>query len=190
MIQHVLPVVIDELNDYLKSQFNAIEDKAVLSGIIDQDGSLALESTNKIVATLIFIDKDITYKQGPGSSLSGGSFLEFSPPVNVNLTVMFSALFSKSHYIEALRYISGVIYFFQNKPLFTTQNTPKLARGTDKVHFDLLSVSPNDMMNFYSMLGIKYMPSVVYKMRMLTFSQDNIISDVPAVRGLDNRNDL
>jgi hypothetical protein len=49
----------------------------------------------------------------------GGSFLEFSPPVNVNLTVMFSALFSKSHYIEALRYISGVIYFFQNKPLFT-----------------------------------------------------------------------
>lgn len=188
MIQNVLPVVIDELNDYLKSEFNSIEDKAVLSGIIEQDGSLAVESTNKIVASLIFIDKDTTYKKSPGSSLSGSQYLEFSPPVNINLTVMFSALFSKNHYIEALRYISGVIYFFQYKPFFTTQNTPKLARGTDKVYFDLLSVSPADMMNFYSMLGIKYMPSVVYKVRMLTFSQDSIISDLPAVRGIDNPN--
>jgi hypothetical protein len=188
MIQNVLPVIVDELNDYLKSQFNAIEDKAVLSNIIEQDGSLAIESTNKIVATLIFIDKETTFKQGPGSMLSGNDFLEFSPPVSVNLTIMFSALFSKSHYIEALRYISGVIYFFQYKPFFTTQNTPKLGKAVDKVYFDLLSVTPNDMMNFYSMLGVKYMPSVLYKMRMLTFTQDSIISDIPAVRGIDNLN--
>lgn len=187
MIQNVLPVVIDELNDYLKSQFNAVEDKAVLSGIVDQDGSLAVESVNKIIATLIYVDKDTTYKMPPGSSLSGSSFLEFSPPVNINLTIMFSALFSKSHYIEALRYISGVIYFFQYKPLFTAQNTPKLFASADKVYFDLLSVPVSEMMYFYSMLGVKYVPSVVYKMRMLTFSQDNIISDVPAVRGIDNR---
>lgn len=186
MIQHVLPVVVEELNDYLKSQFNAIEDKAVLSGIIDQDGSLAVESANKIVATLIFIDRDTTYKNPPGTTMTGAKFLEFAPPVNVNLTIMFSALFSKSHYLEALRYISGVIYFFQNKPLFTIQNTPKLANGADKVYFDMISVTPNDMMNYYSMLGVKYMPSVVYKMRMLTFAQDTIISDLPAVRGLSN----
>lgn len=185
MIQNILPVVVDELNDYLKSQFNAVEDKAILSGILEQDGSIAVESPNKIVATLIFIDKDTTYKKGPGTGLSGSDFLEYAPPVNINLVVMFSALFSKNHYVEALRYISGVIYFFQYKPLFTLQNTPKLARGTDKIYFDLLSVSASDMMNYYSMLGAKYMPSVVYKVRMLTFSQDYIVSDVPAVRGMD-----
>ncbi|MBT1686939.1 DUF4255 domain-containing protein [Dawidia soli] len=187
MIQHVLPVVVDELNEYLKSQFNAVEDKAILSAIVEQDGSLALESGNKIVATLIFVDKDVTYKSGPGTTSSGLEILQYSPPLNINLTVMFSALFSRNHYIESLRYLSGVIYFFQYKPLFTRQNTPKLSRGADKIYFDLLSVSPSDMMNYYSMLGIKYVPSVVYKVRMLTFSQDNVVADLPAIRGLETK---
>jgi hypothetical protein len=185
MIQHVLPVIIDELNEYLKSQFNAVEDKAILSGIVEQDGSLALESGNKIVATLIFIDKETTYKSGPGTTSSGFEILQYSPPLNINLTILFSALFSRNHYVESLRYISGVIYFFQYKSLFTGQNTPKLVKGVDKIYFDLLSVSPSDMMNYYSMLGIKYVPSVVYKVRMLTFSQDNVVADLPAIRGME-----
>lgn len=184
MIQQVLPVVIEELNDYLKSKFNAIEDKAILSSIIDQDGTLAVEGNNKIIATLISIDRDNTLKSGPANQLMGNQYMEFSPPVNVNMTIMFSALFNKSHYLEALKYISGVIYFFQNKPFFTAQNSPKLGRSVDKLYFDLLPIAPNDLMNIYSMLGAKYMPSVVYKVKMLSFSQDNIISDLPAITGI------
>lgn len=186
MIQHVLPVVVDELNDYLKSKFNAIEDKVLLSGIIDQDGSLAVETSNKIIATLVYIDRDNTSKNGPVNQFNSGAFAEYAPPVNVNLTIMFSALFNKNHYAEALRHISGVIYFFQQKPLFTASNTPKLSKHVEKVHFDLQTISPNDLMNIYSMLGAKYMPSVIYKMRMLSFSQDTIINDLPAVSGLGN----
>lgn len=185
MIQQILPIIVEELNDYLKSKFNAIEDKAVLSNIIDQDGSLAVEGSNKIIATLVYIDRDNTLKSGPSSQLSGNKYLEFAPPVQINLTIMFSALFNKNHYVEALKYISGVIYFFQNKPLFTAQNTPKLGKSVDKLYFDLISLTPNDLMNIYSMLGAKYMPSVVYKIKILTFSQDNIVAELPAVRGMD-----
>ena len=187
MIQQVLPVVIEELNDYLKSKFNAVEDKAILSGIVDQGGALAVEGSNKILGTVVFIDRDITSKSGAPNQFTGNSYLEFAPPVNVNLTIMFSALFNKTHYVEALRYISGVIYFFQNKPLFTAQNTPKLSKGIDKIYFDMLSISPQELMNIYSMMGAKYMPCVLYKMKMLTFTQDNIIHDLPAVRGISNQ---
>jgi Pvc16 N-terminal domain len=190
MIQQVLPVIVEELNDYLKSNFHAIEDKAVLSNIIDQDGSIAVESGNKIVATLLSIDRDATSKGGGTNQLSGSTFTSFAPAVNVNLTIMFSAMFSKSHYIESLRYISGVIYFFQNKPLFTSQNTPKLARGVDKLYLDMLSLSPQELMNLYSMLGAKLMPSVLYKIRMLTFSQDNIVDELPAITGIENNTNI
>ena len=189
MIQNVLPIVVDELNNYLRSQFKSIEDKAMLSNIVEQDGSIAAEM-NKIIVSLIYIDKDTTFKASSGTSPSGNNLLEYSPPVNVNLTILFSAFFSKDHYIEALRYISGVIYFFQYKPLFTPQNTPKLFPSADQIYFDLLSIPAGEMMNYYSMLGSKYVHSVVYKMRMLTFSQDNIISDIPAIRGIDTKGEV
>lgn len=185
MIQQVLPVVVEELNEYLKSKFNAIEDKVILSGIIDQDGSIAVESSNKIIATLVFIDRDIPSKSGAANQFSGSQYYEFAPPVNINLTIMFSALFNKNHYVEALKYISGVIYFFQNKPFFNAQNSPKLGKSVDKLYFDLLSVSPQELMNVYSILGAKYMPSVLYKMKMLTFTQDNIVNELPAIKGID-----
>jgi hypothetical protein len=183
MIQHVLPVVVEELNAYLKNKFNAVEDKVALSNIIDQDGSIAVEGNNKIIATLVSIERDLTYKAS-ATQFRGNSYIESPAPVHILLTVMFSALFNKNHYMEALKYTSGVIYFFQNKPLFTPQNSPRLAKGVDKLYFDLMSLSTHEMMNIYSMLGAKYMPSVVYKIRMLSFNQDQIISEVPMIKGL------
>ncbi|MEL7001724.1 MAG: DUF4255 domain-containing protein [Bacteroidota bacterium] len=189
MIQNILPVVADELNDYLKSTFNSVEDKVIISNIINQDGSVAVEGNNKVVITLINVTEESTLRANANNKLINTSFLEFAPPVTVNLTLLFSAFFSSKNYLEALRFISGVIYFFQSKPLFTNQNTPNLIGDTDKIHFDILSMQQQELMNIFSMMGAKYMPSVVYKMKMLTFSQDNIISEIPAVRGLglDNR---
>lgn len=34
------------------------------------------------------------------------------------------------------------------------------------------------------MMGAKYMPSVIYKVRMLTFSSDNIEDVIPAISGI------
>lgn len=185
MIQNVLPVIANELNDYLKSRFNSVEDKVVISNIIDQDGSVAVEGNNKVVITLINVSEESTLRASANNKLMGGSFLEFAPPVSVNLTIIFSAFFSAKNYLEALRFISGVIYFFQSKPLFTNQNTPGLSTNVDKIHFDMLSMQPQELMNIFSMMGAKYLPSVVYKMKMLTFSQDNIIDELPAIQGLN-----
>ena len=34
------------------------------------------------------------------------------------------------------------------------------------------------------MMGAKYMPSVIYRVRMLTFSSDNIDDVIPAISGI------
>jgi hypothetical protein len=185
MIHQVLPVVVAELNEYLKSQFNAIEDIVVLSNIIDQDGSLAFEGNNKIVVTVVSIDRETAAKNTSPAQFAGHQYVEFAPPVHVNLTILFAAMFNKKHYVESLKYISGVIYFFQNKFLFTPQNSQQLGKNVDRLHFDLISIPPQELMNYYSILGAKYMPSVVYKMKMLTFTQENILHDLPVITSGD-----
>ncbi|MBK6265135.1 DUF4255 domain-containing protein [Marivirga sp. S37H4] len=185
MIHNVLPVIASELNDYLKSRFNSVEDKVILSNIVDQGGAVAIEGNNKIVITLINIAEETTLKANANQHYMGSTFVDFAPSISVNLTLMISAYFSPKNYVESLRFISGVIYFFQAKPLFTAQNTPELSQNVEKIHFDLLSLSPQELMNLFSMMGAKYIPSVVYKMKMLTFSQNNIQDEIPAIKGLN-----
>ncbi|MEM9338104.1 MAG: DUF4255 domain-containing protein [Bacteroidota bacterium] len=185
MIQNVLPVVAKELNDYLKSRFNSLEDKVVMSNIMDQSGSLAIEGNNKVVFSLINITEETTLKAGSSEQMMGGSYAQFSPSVHVNLTVLLSTQFNPKNYTEALRYVSGVIYFFQSKPLFTYENTPGLDPNINKLHFDLQSMSTHDLMSLFSLMGAKYTPSVIYRVKMLTFNQETIVDTLPAISETD-----
>ena len=97
---------------------------------------------------------------------------------------MFSAYFSGKNYAEALKFLSGVIYFFQSKPVFTTSNTPGLSSNIEKACFDLTTMSYHDLNSVFSMIGAKYMPTAIYRIRMLTFSSDNIEDTIPSISGI------
>lgn len=185
MIHNVFPIVANELNAFLQSRYNAVEDKVIISNIIDQDGSLAVEGSNKIVMSLINVEQEGSTKASMNQHMISSSYVEYAPHVSVNLTILFSAFFNSKNYLEALRFLSGVIYFFQSKPLFTPQNSPSLSDNIEKLHFDLLTIPLQELMNIYTLMGAKYMPSAVYKMKMLTFNQENIIDEIPAIKGSD-----
>ncbi|MFQ3212665.1 MAG: hypothetical protein ACI9C9_000189 [Marivirga sp.] len=184
MIHNLLPVVGAELNNYLKSRFNLEEDRLILSNLMNQDGSVAIEGNNKVVCTLVNVHEETTLKSTPGTSSMGGGFGAGGSDIHINLTVMFSAFFSSKNYTEALKFLSGVIYFFQDKPVFNNSNTPGLSSNIEKACFDLTTLSYHDLNSVYSMMGAKYMPSVIYKIRMLTFSSNNIEDTIPSISGL------
>ena len=180
MIHNLLPVVGAELNSYFKSRFDIDEDRLLLSNLINPDGSLAVEGSNKVVCSLVNIHEETTLKSTAGISSFGGGFAATGPDININLTVMFSAYFSGKNYAEALKFLSGVIYFFQSKPVFTTSNTPGLSSNIEKACFDLTTMSYHDLNSVFSMIGAKYMPTAIYRIRMLTFSviiieDDNLV---------------
>jgi len=184
MIHNLLPIVGAELNDYFKSRFDIGEDRLLLSNLINQDGSVAVEESNKVVCSLLNIEEETTRKATAGTSSAGGAFVSSGADIHVNLTVMYSAFFSGKNYAEALKFLSGVIYFFQSKPVFTSSNTPGLTSNIEKAVFDLTTLSFDDLNSIYSMMGAKYMPTVVYSVRMLTFSSDNIEDTIPSVTGI------
>ena len=184
MIHNLLPIVGAELNDYLKTKFDISEDRLVLSNLINQDGTVAVDESNKVVCSLLNIQEETTLKASSGTYYSGGSYLSGGANLHVNLTVMFSAYFSGKNYVEALKFLSGVIYFFQSKPVFESSNTPGLTSNIDKACFDLITLSYDELNSIFSMTGAKYMPTVVYRVRMLTFSSEQVMDTVPSLSGI------
>lgn len=184
MIHNLLPIVGGELNSYLKSRYDVGEDRLVLSNLMNPDGTIAVEDSNKIVCTLINIQEETTLKAAQGSAYSGGMFASGGANLHVNLTVMYSAFFSGKNYAEALKFLSGVVYFFQSKPVFEPANTPGLTSNIEKACFDLATLSFDELNAVFSMLGSKYMPSVIYRVRMLTFSSGNVVDIIPSVGGI------
>ena len=155
-----MPCLTDEINLYFRSKLKINEDKAVLSGILSADGSVAIREENKIIITLVNVEKE---------TINGNNALpNVAVPLNINLYVLFSAYFSAGNYSEALRFLSFVMGYLQQKNVFSRSNTPQMDSHMVKLVFEMENLSTERMNNLWASLGAKYMPSVLYKMRMLT----------------------
>lgn len=189
MIYEALSCLTDEINEYFRNKLRINEDKAILSGIVNQDGTIAIQGENKIVITLINIEKEITGKSNTGG-ITGGSIANKSASMNINLYILFSAYFGSNNYPEALRFLSFIMAYFQYKNVFTPANTPRLDDGIDKLVFEIASITPEQLNNLWGSMGAKYMPSVIYKMRMLTFDESIIKEFRPVVSGVNSNNSV
>jgi hypothetical protein len=78
--------------------------------------------------------------------------------------------------------LSRTIAFFQQNPVFTHDRLPGLAPEVDKIALDFVNLDLTQTNHLMGMLGLKYLPSALYRLRMLTFASDAIASLVPATR--------
>jgi hypothetical protein len=168
MIYQSLHCLADEINDFFRIKLHVTEDKVLLSSIINQDGTVAVQGENKIVLTLLNVEKE-NAKTGSGYPAAPRTSNGQASAININLLVMLSVYFSGSNYPEGLKFLSLVISFLQRKPVFNQSNTPRLPEGIEKLSFDLETIGLERLSNIWTMIGAKYMPSVIYKLRMLTF---------------------
>jgi hypothetical protein len=181
MIYEALSCITEEINNNLKRKLQLNEDKVILSGLINQDGTVAIQGENKMVITLINVEKE-NAAMGAAKN-NAGVFTATAAPVSINLYVLCAAYFSSNNYAEALRFLSFTIAFFQTKSIFTAQNSPTLDPGINKLAFEMESPGPDRLNSIWTTLGAKYMPSVLYKVRMLTFD-DSIIKEYrPSITG-------
>lgn len=87
-------------------------------------------------------------------------------------------MFAAGHkdYETALAQISLVIQFFQYNNVITPKTNPsgnpKLDPKVEKLVFDLVSLNFEQSNQLWGMLGGKYMSSVLYKMRLVTISEE------------------
>jgi hypothetical protein len=166
MIHEALTIISDKLNTYFTNRFSLNEERLVLSNIVNQDGSVAINESDKMILTLINLQEEAIASMN--SRMVG-----VNRPVNLNLFILFSAYFTGGNYEEALKFLSATIGFFQSNPVINHHNTPELDDSIEKLSCEIVNTDLQSLSHLWGVLGGKHMPSVMYKIRMVTFNEFN-----------------
>ncbi len=149
-LRRVIPAAdMGNINDIISGAGNATNDPPILISLINIE-------ENRI-------------SRDPKNYIQSGSQIQLkNPAVHLNLTLLFTALTSVRGYEFALKNLQDVILFFQGKYVFDQINTPDMDPGIEKLIMEMVSLNTEQLDHIWSILGGKYFPSVVYKVRMIT----------------------
>lgn len=114
-----------------------------------------------------------------------GELLPKNPPVHLDLSLLFTAY--GPGYANNLQHLQDVIAFFQKQSAFTADDIQELADdGIERLTMEMVTLNLDQLQQLWSMLGGKYRPSILYKMRMLTI--DSILDGpIAPVREIEAR---
>lgn len=183
MIHSAVSLITHHLNQYLKTVYNVTENLAVISNITEPGGTAEVLVNNKIAVFLVNVKKET----GPDSRSLLPRTIEnpvFQPPLHLNLFLMFTANFQGQNYPEALKFLSQTIGFFQRTPVFDHEVAPDMDPRIEKLILDIENLDYGNLSNLWSILGGKYVPSILYRVRMLTMDKGDIMEQRPAITGI------
>ena len=182
MIDAAINHIATNVNQQLMRTFGLNEDVVVVSNVVEQDGTVATHVNNKIVLSLVNIEKEnAAMAQQSASASSGMRAIVSNPPIHFNLYLMFASYFSGSNYQEGLKFISQAISYFQGQSVFDQNNSPGLDRNINKLVMDIYNLDITDLSNLWGVLSGKYLPSVLYKVRMVTVDANTVRDQTAAV---------
>ena len=184
MIHHALEFLTTEVNTYLDLINGTMDEgKLILTNVATQEGNWAIPP-NRLGLSLINIEEEKIFKEQRSSFVNAqGLAQKYNPEIKINLYILFTANYTSSmaendgvEYLEGLKQLSYVLSFFQGKNVFTPDNSPTLENtGVQKLVVELFSYNFEQLYNFWTVLGAKYLPSVLYKVRLIHFQDEHVI---------------
>jgi hypothetical protein len=177
MIDRAISQIATQLNEHLRGLLDIPEDIVVVSNLLGPNGALAPNLDNRIVVFLTSIEKDTVPRRSehPSSALSGAK------PLFLNLYVMVAANFTGANYPEGLKFLALVVGFFNRNQVLDHASAPDLDDRLDKLVLDIENTPPQVMSNIWGVLGGRYLPSVLYRVRMVPVGGDDVEGRVPRV---------
>lgn len=183
MIHIAVAHIANHLNQYLKRTFDLNEDIVVTSNIVEQDGTVVSHINNKLVICLINVENDtMPLRQLMNNNSGSQRIVTGPPPLYFNLYLMIIGHFSSNNYTEALKFLSNAISFFQRSPVFDHASTPDLDKRIDRLVLDIENLNFQDLSNVWGVLGGKYLPSVLYKVRLVVFDAGDVRGQTATVQ--------
>lgn len=150
-----------------------------LSPVINQKGDLLL---GKLAMTLTDISEDAVGKKQDPYRLKGAApkdgYVMMNPEIKLNLHVLISA-YGGGNYQEALKLISYVTLYFQSKHVFSSADYPVI-QPIDTLILHMLNQDNRQSENLWTRIGAKYMPSILYRVKLLIVDGQQPIQDVAA----------
>jgi hypothetical protein len=136
----------------------------------------------KVVLTLVNQEEEKTLKNGAFYTQQGDTITKKNPTLHLNLYLLISC--TDSSYEKAVAKVSRVIAFFQRKYVFTPAGASPgvlFPDGIEKLIVDLFSMNFEQINHLWGVLGGKYQPSVLYKVRMVAI-QNSDLGEVEVIK--------
>lgn len=165
MINAALQFLASRLDAYLRKDMPLQENLVVVSRLMENDGKETESSINKLNLFLVNVEKDSMAQNASRPEFDGFRTIVPAKKVYLNLYVLLAANFKNANYAEALKYLSKGISFFQDHSVFDRTASPDMPEGLEKLMLDMENMGLQDMNSLWGMLGCKYVPSVMYRIR-------------------------
>jgi len=173
MISQALTIIRNALRQFirLKLQLEQIEEKVVLTSMVDQSGESTIPN-NALGLALYRIVEDRVSETEHRPTLGASEFEQLRPPVILSLEFVIAANFND--YSESLKYISAVIAFFQSQNYFDQSSNPLMSADMTPFSVSLYTQSVSEHNHTWGLFGGRYMPSVMYRLRSIDIQEQQI----------------
>ena len=176
MIGETLIFLKNHLNAYLSSGRDpdeSPEDKVVF---VDCETMDPLSFRLGAVSVLLINIEEENRLRSPDQYMRmspDGASQKVQPEIRLNLYVLFVVRFKQ--YEEVLRYLSLIIQYFQNHRLLNHHNAPELSEEIEQLVMELVTLPFSEQNEVWNALRITYHPSVLYKVKMVVFRDEDAV---------------
>lgn len=187
MFDKALVFLRDQMNTFIRLKTGDSSEKVVLYPLVDpSNGSVAITSEH-IGMTLVNIEEERVFRGAiPQMIQNGDAYGIANPEIRLNLYVVFAAYHSnKDLYYESLKQLAYVVQFFQAKNVYNNIESPQLGDDIEQLTVELFTLNFEQQNQLWASLGAKYMPSVVYKVRMLVINERRAADSATAIGGFE-----
>ncbi|MEP0264730.1 DUF4255 domain-containing protein [Dokdonia sp.] len=178
MIYDVLNILKKEIGNYLEGS----EDLVVLDNMAKAEDANDTSLNNNVIITLLSTEEESTLKNTPRHEIKNGSKIYKSGAAYLNLYVMVAA--NRTTYEMSLQDISKVVEFFQDKAIFTNNNTESDLEEF-KFMVDLKSLRIEELSYAWTVLGGRTMPSALYKVSIVKVQRKIVKGVGPAITTIE-----
>lgn len=192
MVSEALNTIVALINNYILPGHT--DEPLVLANIskVNDGDEFTQNMKDKLVLSIVNVEEDKVAKS-PENYIRENSLIRYkNPAMHLNLTVLFAA--THDDYTTALRQLEKVIRFFQIKNVFTPENTAELNQTNtvngffiEKIIFDWVNLNLEQVHQLWTTLGGHYMPSVVFKLRMITIDENIIQREAKPIKEIDHQ---
>ena len=173
MINSALSFIKQQLDHHLALNFALDESAVVVNSLLDLDGGVPKKNKNKVVITMINLDHETSRQYSTVQRrLNSQEVAAVSPAQYFNVDLLFTASFDD--YQEALKFLSATIRFFQVNTSFKSDTMPDMPKGISRLNVEIENTNFLDTHNLWSVMGAKYRPSIIYKLRHIIFDSEQI----------------
>lgn len=159
------------------------------------DGDNFMQEKSSMILSLVNIEEDRTlknqtlYKEYSGN---GNTIEKYKKPSqNLILSLLFTSynkdqakyaegLDKLEYIIKCLQY-NNVFYYDSTNLVEQTEVSENQAKSMNKIILDMVSLKSEHLNQMWSYLGGRYMPSVLYSMRMIRIQNENNLPTDPVI---------